>query len=184
MSATDLGMPAFPDAARTAVRDAQLRHNLGRATETIRDRREAVVGELDDWQDLRASGAALKSHTLNNLDQYLEQFEEKVTAAGGVVHWARDADEANRIVVDLVRATGEPEVVKVKSMTTQETELGDALHDAGIDGWETDLAELIQDLTEQMKGAAAELQFEVAARLRDEIGDLKKELRQMLEATK
>jgi excinuclease ABC subunit B len=47
-----------------------------------------------------------------------------------------------------------------------------------------DLAQLIQDLTEQMKGAAAELQFEVAARLRDEIGDLKKELRQMMEATK
>ena len=47
-----------------------------------------------------------------------------------------------------------------------------------------DLAQLIQDLTEQMKAAATELQFELAARLRDEIGDLKKELRQMLEATK
>lgn len=48
----------------------------------------------------------------------------------------------------------------------------------------SDLAELIQGLTEQMRTAAAELQFEVAARLRDEISDLKKELRQMMEATK
>ena len=42
-----------------------------------------------------------------------------------------------------------------------------------------DLADLIQQLTDQMHGAAAELQFELAARLRDEIGDLKKELRGM-----
>jgi excinuclease ABC subunit B len=48
----------------------------------------------------------------------------------------------------------------------------------------SELAELIQELTEQMRTAAAELQFELAARLRDEIGDLKKELRQMMEATK
>ena len=146
MSATHLGMPAFPDAARTAVRDAQLRHNLGQATETIRGRRAEVVGELGDWPELRAAGAALKAHTLNNLDHYLERFEAAVTAAGGVVHWARDAAEANRIVVDLVRATGESEVVKVKSMTTQEMELGEAFDAAGIAGWETDLAELIVQL--------------------------------------
>ncbi len=48
----------------------------------------------------------------------------------------------------------------------------------------SDLAALIQDLTDQMKGAAAELQFELAARLRDEISELRKELRQMVEATK
>jgi excinuclease ABC subunit B len=48
----------------------------------------------------------------------------------------------------------------------------------------SDLAELVQQLTEQMHAAAAELQFEVAARLRDEISELKKELRQMMEATR
>jgi excinuclease ABC subunit B len=47
-----------------------------------------------------------------------------------------------------------------------------------------ELADLVAELTDQMHGAAAELQFETAARLRDEISDLKKELRQMLEATR
>ena len=74
------------------------------------------------------------------------QLEENVTAAGGIVHWARDAAEANAIVADLVRAHGTSEVVKVKSMTTQEIELNEALAKAGIDAWETDLAELIVQL--------------------------------------
>jgi L-lactate dehydrogenase complex protein LldF len=62
------------------------------------------------------------------------------------VHWARDAAEANRIVVDIVRAKEADEVVKVKSMATQEIELNEALEEAGIHAWETDLAELIVQL--------------------------------------
>ena len=62
------------------------------------------------------------------------------------MHWARDADEANRIVTDLVRATGADEVVKVKSMATQEIGLNEALATAGIAAFETDLAELIVQL--------------------------------------
>ena len=81
-----------------------------------------------------------------HLDDYLMQFEAAFTARGGVVHWARDADEANRIVTDLVRATGETEVVKVKSMATQEIGLNEALESAGITAYETDLAELIVQL--------------------------------------
>ncbi|MDA3627266.1 LutB/LldF family L-lactate oxidation iron-sulfur protein [Saccharopolyspora sp. WRP15-2] len=139
-------MPAFPQAAKRELANSQLRHNLANATSTIRHKRADVVGELDDWAQLREAGAAIKTHTLSNLDTYLERFEEAVTAAGGTVHWARDAEEANRIVVDLVSATGEREVVKVKSMATQEIELNEALQDAGIDAWETDLAELIVQL--------------------------------------
>lgn len=146
MTGTYLGMPAFPQAAKRELANSQLRHNLANATSTIRDKRAGVVGELDDWAELREAGAAIKAHTLSNLDNYLEQFEAAVTAAGGTVHWARDAAEANRIVVDLVRATGEREVVKVKSMATQEIELNEALEAAGIDAWETDLAELIVQL--------------------------------------
>ena len=81
-----------------------------------------------------------------HLDSYLEQLEAAVTARGGVVHWARDATEANRIAVDLVRATGADEVVKVKSMATQEIGLNEAFEAAGISAWETDLAELIVQL--------------------------------------
>ncbi|GAA3126734.1 LutB/LldF family L-lactate oxidation iron-sulfur protein [Planomonospora alba] len=150
MSATFLGMPAFPAAARRALSDTQLRRNLAHATRTIRSKRAAVVGELPDWEELREAGRAIKERTLRHLDAYLLQLEEKVTAAGGRVHWARDAAEAGRIVVDLVRATGEREVVKVKSMVTQEIGLNEALAEAGIAAYETDLAELIVQLGDDL----------------------------------
>ena len=146
MSGTYVGMPAFPQAARESTKDTQLRANLTRATHTIRDKRARAVGELEDWPALRAAGAALKDRALRHLDQYLVQMEEKVTAAGGTVHWARDAAEANRIVADLVKAAGATEVVKVKSMATQEIELNEALAAEGIAAYETDLAELIVQL--------------------------------------
>ncbi|MEY9214869.1 lactate utilization protein [Thermobifida halotolerans] len=148
MSGTFLGMPAFPTAAESAVADPQLRHNLRKATRTIRRTRRTVVGEVDDWAGLRAAGAAIKDRTLRHLDRHLERLEEAVTAAGGHVHWAADADEANAIVTGLVRATGESEVVKVKSMATQEIGLNEALAAAGITAYETDLAELIVQLGE------------------------------------
>jgi L-lactate dehydrogenase complex protein LldF len=143
---TFLGTPAFPSAARTALADTRLRHNLAHATTTIRRKREEAVAEVDDWEALREAGRAVKERTLRHLDHYLLQLEERVTAAGGRVHWARDGQEAARIVVDLVQATGEREVVKVKSMTTQEIGLNEALADAGIAAYETDLAELVVQL--------------------------------------
>ncbi|HEX3212788.1 MAG TPA: LUD domain-containing protein, partial [Actinomycetota bacterium] len=159
MSQVFLGMPTappgvghlrggtpFPEAAREALGDAQLRRNLAKATGTIRAKRAAVVEELPDWAELRAAGAAIKDQVLADLDGYLVQLEEQVSARGGVVHWARDANEANRIVTDLVRAAGTDEVVKVKSMATQEIGLNEALAAAGVAAWETDLAELIVQL--------------------------------------
>jgi L-lactate dehydrogenase complex protein LldF len=140
------GRRSFPAAAREAVSNAQLRRNVGAATATIQAKRAEVVDELPDWAELRAAGAAIKDDVLAHLDQYLVQLEAQVTARGGTVHWARDAVEANRIAVDLVRRAGATEVVKVKSMTTQEIGLNDALAGAGITPWETDLAELIVQL--------------------------------------
>ena len=140
------GDEPFPVAARRALADTQLRRNLGKATRTIRAKRAAVVGELPDWEELRDAGQAIKAETMAHLDRYLEQLEEQVTARGGVVHWARDANDANRIVVDLVRATGATEAVKVKSIVTDEIGLNDALAAAGITAHETDLAELIVQL--------------------------------------
>ncbi|MGW5531498.1 lactate utilization protein B [Streptomyces xanthochromogenes] len=146
MSGTFVGMPAFPKAARDAVRDTTLRGNLRHATHTIRDKRAKAVAELDDWQQLRDAGKRIKDLTLRHLDRHLLRLEESVTAAGGTVHWAADAAEANRIVGDLVKATGETEVVKVKSMATQEIGLNEALAAEGIHAYETDLAELIVQL--------------------------------------
>jgi L-lactate dehydrogenase complex protein LldF len=136
----------FPDAARRALADTQLRRNLGKATSHIRAKRAAVVAEVPDWEELRAAGQAIKARTMADLGGYLAQLEAAVTARGGTVHWARDAIEANAIVTGLVQAAGATEVVKVKSLATDEIGLNDALAGAGIAAYETDLAELIVQL--------------------------------------
>ena len=143
---TYLGMPAFPDAAKRAVADSQLRRNLTHATTAIRTKRAKAVAELDDWEQLRQAAKAIKDHTLANLGTYLVRLEENVTRAGGHVHWARDAAEANAIVANLVRQAGADKAVKVKSMATQETGLNEALEAQGTTVIETDLAELIVQL--------------------------------------
>ncbi len=138
--------PRFPVAARRELANDQQRRNLQHATRTIRDKRTQAVGEMENWEELRAAGAAIKSRVLRHLPEYLEQLEASLTRNGATVHWARDAAEANRIVIDLVQQTGSSEVVKVKSMATQEIELNEALEESGIAAWETDLAELIVQL--------------------------------------
>jgi L-lactate dehydrogenase complex protein LldF len=138
--------PPFPEAARTALADAQLRHNLGHATHAIRAKRADAVAELPDWEGLREAGRALKERVLRHLDEHLLALEEAVQRAGGTVHWARDADECNRIVGDLIAAHGVDEVVKSKSLTTEETGLNETLAERGIRAWETDLAQLIIQL--------------------------------------
>jgi L-lactate dehydrogenase complex protein LldF len=143
---TFVGMPAFPTAARAALADTQLRSNLARATHTIRTKRARAVAELPDWEELRLAAAAIKDDVLANLPRYLDQLEANVSAAGGTVHWARDAAEANRLVATIAKKHNTTEVVKVKSMATQEIELNEALENEGIRAWETDLAELIVQL--------------------------------------
>lgn len=140
------GDEPFPAAADKALADRQLRRNLGHATATIRGKRARAVAEVADWEQLRRAGEAIKAATMARLDEHLIALEAAVTARGGHVHWARDAVEANRIVTDLVRATGATEVVKVKSMATQEIGLNEALAAKGITAVETDLAELIVQL--------------------------------------
>src|SRR5262249_1124170 len=141
-----VGMPPFPVTARQALADGQLRANLARATTTIREKRARAVGEMDDWEQLRAAGTAIKDEELARVPELLEQLEERGTAAGGAVHWAADGSAANAIVAGIAEGHGFTEVVKVKSMATQEIELNTALERAGISVWETDLAELIVQL--------------------------------------
>ncbi|CCW13146.1 predicted L-lactate dehydrogenase, iron-sulfur cluster-binding subunit YkgF [Rhodococcus aetherivorans] len=157
---TVLGMPAvpprgsgnlrgtekFPAAAHHELANTQLRRNIGKATHTIRAKRLNVTDELPDWQQLRDAGAAVKRDVLGRLPELLIELEAAVVARGGVVHWAADATEANAIVTDLVRKTGSDEVIKVKSMATQEIGLNEHLEDQGITAYETDLAELIVQL--------------------------------------
>jgi L-lactate dehydrogenase complex protein LldF len=141
-----MAVTGFPAAARRSLGDSQLRANLGRATSTIRDKRAAVVAELPDWEELRAAGSAIKDAALLSLDDHLLQLESAVLAAGGHVHWAKDGNEACSIVAAVARAHGVDEVVKVKSIATDEIELNERLAAAGVLAVETDLAELIIQL--------------------------------------
>ena len=138
--------PTFEETANQHLANSQLRRNLGYATRTIRGKREQAVGELPDWEALREAGSSIKQRVMRHLDHYLLQLEESVERAGGNVHWARDGEEANRIIVDLVKRQQVPEVVKVKSITTDEIKLNRALSAEGIQAIETDLAELIVQL--------------------------------------
>jgi len=137
---------SFPEAARRSLANTQLRANLARATTTIRDKRARVVGELPDWEELRAAGAAIKDEALLSLDEQLSRLEAAVVSAGGVVHWANDGAEACAVVARVARSHGISEVVKVKSIATDEIGLNDALAASGIRAVETDLAELIIQL--------------------------------------
>jgi len=139
-------LTCFPEAARAALGDSQLRHNLRNATTTIRDKRARVVAEVPDWEELREAGRAIKAAVMQRLDEHLVQFEAALEAAGGQVHWARDAGEAATVVADVARAHGADEVVKVKSLTTDEIELNERLEARGVHAIETDFAELILQL--------------------------------------
>uniref|UniRef100_E6Q074 Putative iron-sulfur oxidoreductase n=1 Tax=mine drainage metagenome TaxID=410659 RepID=E6Q074_9ZZZZ len=151
----------FPEAARSALVDAvapdaasldaqyqhsQTRKNVQHATNVIQNKRNSVVAELPDWQDLRDAGAAARAHTLRHLDHYLLEFEANCTRAGGQVHWAADAAEARRIALEIIERHGATEVVKIKTMTSEEIGLNDFLLAHGVKPVETDLAELIVQL--------------------------------------
>lgn len=141
-------LPTFEESAKAYLENTQLRRNIGHATHTIREKREKTVGEVPDWEDLREAGSSIKRRVMRHLDHYLLQLEEAVQSAGGKVHWARNGEEANRIIVDLVRQQQVNEVVKVKSITTDEIKMNKALAEEGIRALETDLAELIVQLAE------------------------------------
>jgi L-lactate dehydrogenase complex protein LldF len=140
------GSDGFPRAAAAALADPQLRRNLRAATHTIRRNRAATVAELPEWEQLREAAARIRDEALSSLDQQLERLEQSVTAAGGQVHWARDGDEACAIVAQLIEAQGATEAIKMKSLTTDEIGLDEALERRGIAAWETDLAEMIIQL--------------------------------------
>ncbi|HUZ05212.1 MAG TPA: LutB/LldF family L-lactate oxidation iron-sulfur protein [Acidobacteriaceae bacterium] len=136
----------FPVAAKLLLEDAQLRKNVRHATDVIQAKRAQVVSEQTDWQQLREAGRAIREHTLEYLEFYLKQFEQNCQRAGGQVSWARDATEAAQIIVSLVQQESASEVIKIKTMTSEEIRLNEALETAGIRAYETDLAELIIQL--------------------------------------
>ena len=138
----------FPEAVLPVLRNPQLRKNVAHAIDVIQVKRGKLVAEKTDWQALRTAGAAIREHALENLGAYLTQFEERCTAAGGVVHWAADAAEARQIILKLLREENASEVIKIKTMTSAEIQLNPFLEAAGVRTYETDLAEIILQLGE------------------------------------
>ena len=140
--------PPFPEAALIMLRNPQLRKNVGHAIDVIQTKRGKLVVEKTDWQELRSAASAIRVHALENLGVYLEEFEARCTAAGGHVHWAADAAEARQIILDLLREENASEVIKIKTMTSAEIQLNPFLQAAGVNVYETDLAEIILQLGE------------------------------------
>ncbi|HUV68437.1 MAG TPA: LutB/LldF family L-lactate oxidation iron-sulfur protein [Terracidiphilus sp.] len=138
----------FPEAVLPVLRNPQLRKNVAHAIDVIQAKRARLVAEKTDWQELREAGAAIRAHALENLGFYLEQFEERCTAAGGTVHWAADGAEARQIILNLLREENASEVIKIKTMTSAEIQLNPFLEAAGVRTYETDLAEIILQLGE------------------------------------
>jgi L-lactate dehydrogenase complex protein LldF len=152
--ATRLGLdptlaPPFPQAVLPVLRNPQLRKNVAHAIDVIQTKRAKLVAEKADWQELRSAAAAIRDHALENLGTYLEEFEARCTAAGGTVHWAADAAEARRIILDLLRQEKASNVIKIKTMTSAEIQLNPFLEANGVHAFETDLAEIILQLGEE-----------------------------------
>ena len=137
--------PKFKDNVHAALTDARLQAALT-FSRNFTTRRAAAADRLPEFEALRDSARAIKDHTLAHLDLYLAAYEEKVREGGGFVHYAQDADEANRIIVDLCKSFGAKSATKAKSMIAEEIGLNDALEAAGVEPVETDLGEYIIQL--------------------------------------
>ena len=139
----------FKDNAHEALGDAQLQKAMLNVRAGFIDKRAAVAGKLPEFEALRDSARDIKNHTLAHLDLYLERYEQKVLEAGGHVHWARTAEEARQIILDICHKTNAKIVTKGKSMISEEIALNAALSKAGITPVETDLGEYIIQLRDE-----------------------------------
>ena len=139
----------FPEAARAALGDARLQSALKHLKEGFQVKRADALAGLFDVEGLRESARAIRAHALSHLDELLVQFEARVTASGGHVHWARDAAEARDVVTAILKERGAHAVTKGKSMVTEEIELNPHLEKNGITPIETDLGEYIIQLRKE-----------------------------------
>jgi L-lactate dehydrogenase complex protein LldF len=136
----------FKENADRGLADETLQRALAKARTGFPLRRRLAVERLPEFEALREEGRAIKDHTLAHLDFYLELFEERVVAAGGAVHWARNAEEARATVLEICRSVDAEVVTKGKSMIAEEVGLNEHLARNGITPVETDLGEYIIQL--------------------------------------
>jgi L-lactate dehydrogenase complex protein LldF len=141
----------------------------------LRSARDVEAHGIAEWEQLRSLASGIKEHTLTHLADYLEEFERNATANGVIVHWAKDADEHNRIVYDILSKRNAKLLVKSKSMLTEECEMRPYLEERGITVVETDLGERIQQFDDQMPShivvpAVHKLATDVAKLFSEKIG--------------
>lgn len=147
---THLRPETFDQNAKAALADPVLHGAMRFLADNFRERRRVALVSVEDWEGLRERASLIKREVLDNLDKYLEQFVENAESLGVKVHWARDADEACRIVLRLVQEKGADMVVKSKSMVTEEINLNHVLEQNGIEPIETDLGEWIIQLAGEL----------------------------------
>jgi len=135
---------------REALRDLPLRTAVWKATEHSLKKREGVVGEVANWEELRTLAHQIRKFTIDHLAQYLQEFERSATANGMKVHWAQDANESVSIVRTILQQHNAKHIVKSKSMTTEEIHLNAMLEKDGYSVVETDLGEYIVQLAGEM----------------------------------
>ena len=140
----------FP-ASAAAMADPKLRRALDRVGSGFDVARRNAIEEVttEAWEDWREEARRIKIHTLDHLDYYLEMLHDNVTAAGGQVHFANDAAQANEIVAYLAKTRGVKVATKSKSMVSEELELNPVLESLGVDVYETDLGEYIIQLANE-----------------------------------
>lgn len=146
--------PIRPENFRSLVNeridDPILRRNLKQATATSLHKREEVVRDYGNWEELRSEAHEIKRHVISNLRSYLETFERNATKAGAKVLYASDAQEANQLALDVCKRYNARTVVKAKSMVTEEIDLRHTLERNGIEAVETDLGEYIVQLANEI----------------------------------
>jgi L-lactate dehydrogenase complex protein LldF len=134
---------------KAALRDAKLRAAVDKATSSSLVSRQQLVDQIPYWQELRAKAHSIKKEIIENLGDYLVEFEQNCRKNDIQVHWAVDAAEARKIISDIAEAKGAKKIVKSKSLTTEEIELNDFLQQRGLEVLETDLGEYIIQLMGQ-----------------------------------
>ena len=141
-------IPQFRSRATVAIKDIRLQSALKGATGKFRLGRQNSLAQVPDVEDLRDHLKQVRAATVANLADHLETFERNAQAAGAHVHWARDGEEACRIITGIAQAHDVTVVAKSKSMATEEIHLNQALQAVGVQAIETDLGEWIIQLDE------------------------------------
>ncbi len=146
---TSLPIIDHPDAAHEFVSNEERSHWHDQALWFVRSKRDRQAHSVAEWEYLRELARQIKTHTIANLDHYLHEFEKNAIKLGAIVHWAADAEEHNQIVLDILRAHQTKQIVKSKSMLTEECGLNPFLEKNGIDVIDTDLGERIVQLRQE-----------------------------------